>query len=233
MKVDTEIQNLSLLRIMEDQSTVVFLDANFFIPPDRSNMKVKAIEFGWYKVKWLDPLFDSFPNLAIHETVYDELVQSNTKKYADEKKNNDPALLKVYYDADLTHYESRMLLTYINKLAVYSLYNPERDNAKDRGEVRSLSYMAVKRYLYFASNDDLPRRLIGGADKLQTGLDGMSFLCVYDVIYFLYKKDCYDNKALRILYKYLYHLTAYEKKTNPEWGVFIECMDALYLTTEE
>ena len=228
MKVNTDRPNSALLRIMEDQSTVLFLDANFFIPPDRSCMGVKPIAFSRHKEKWLDPIFDSFSNLAVHETVYDELVQRNTKEYVDEKINKIPELLRIYYDAELTDYERKLLRTYINKLAVHSLYIPENDNAKDRGEVRSLSYMAVKRYLYFAANDDLPRRLIEEADKLRTGLDGMSFLHVYDMIYFLYKKNCYDNKALRTLYKYLYRLTDREKTMNPEWSTFLECMDALY-----
>ena len=51
---------------------------------------------------------------------------------------------------------------------------------------------------------------------------------MYELIYYLYKSGKYDNKALRILYKYQYYLTAGDKKSNPEWGTFIEEMDALY-----
>ena len=53
-----------------------------------------------------------------------------------------------------------MRKTYISKIAVHSLYNPTRDNAQDRGEVRSLSFMAVKQFLFLAANDALPVRLI-------------------------------------------------------------------------
>ncbi len=130
MKVDTGRQNPAFLSIMKNQRTIIFLDANFFIPPDRSHLGVKSIDFGWYKEKWLEPLFDSFINLGIHETVYAELVQSETKNYADGKKDSNPPLLKIYYDADLTNYERQLLSTYINKLSVYSLYNPDKDNTK-------------------------------------------------------------------------------------------------------
>lgn len=51
---------------------------------------------------------------------------------------------------------------------------------------------------------------------------------MYELIYYLYKTGRYDNKALRILYKYQYYLTAGDKRINPEWGCFVEQMDLLY-----
>ena len=88
--------------------------------------------------------------------------------------------------------------------------------------------MAVKQFLYFAANDALPVRLIKDATKLGTGLDDMQIVQMYELIYYLYKTGRYDNKALRILYKYQYYLTAGDKRINPEWGCFIEQMDLLY-----
>lgn len=117
---------------------------------------------------------------------------------------------------------------YVSKLAVHSQYDPLRDNAKDRGEVRSLSFMAVKQYLFFAANDALPVRLIKDADKLNTGLDDMGIVQMYELIYYLYKTGKYENKQLRLLYKYQYYLSSNDKRMNPEWGVFVEQMDLLY-----
>ena len=166
--------------------------------------------------------------MAIHESVYDELVADSVKKYADEQTSCIPPKLKIHYDSELSSLEEALRNTYINKIAVHSLYNPTRDNAKDRGEVRSLSFMAVKQFLYFAANDALPVRLIKDAAKLMTGLDDMQIVQMYELIYYLYKTGRYDNKALRILYKYQYYLTAGDKRINPEWGCFIEQMDLLY-----
>ena len=88
--------------------------------------------------------------------------------------------------------------------------------------------MAVKHFLFFAANDSLPVRLIKDAAKLGTGLDNMQVVQMYELIYYLYKKDKYDKKALRVLYKYQYYLTLGEKQLNPDWGNFIEQMDLLY-----
>lgn len=229
MKVDTKEVNPAFQSIIQNPGQKVFLDANFFIPPDRSEVaKVRAYSFTDFKECWLIPLLSEFAGLAIHESVYDELVADSIKEYADEQTSCIPSKLRIHYDSELSSSEEALRNTYINKIAVHSLYNPTRDNAKDRGEVRSLSFMAVKQFLYFAANDALPVRLIKDAAKLLTGLDDMQIVQMYELIYYLYKTGRYDNKALRILYKYQYYLTAGDKRINPEWGCFIEQMDLLY-----
>ncbi len=57
----------------------------------------------------------------------------------------------------------------------------------------------------------------------------MRLLQMFDVIFYLYRTGRYDNKGLRLLYKYQYHLTKREKTQNPEWGHFINKMNLLYL----
>lgn len=229
MKVDTKEVNPAFQSIIQNPGQKVFLDANFFIPPDRSEVaKVRAYSFTDFKECWLIPLLSEFAGLAIHESVYDELVADSIKEYADEQTSCIPSKLRIHYDSELSSSEEALRNTYINKIAVHSLYNPTRDNAKDRGEVRSLSFMAVKQFLYFAANDALPVRLIKDAAKLMTGLDDMQIVQMYELIYYLYKTGRYDNKALRILYKYQYYLTAGDKRINPEWGCFVEQMDLLY-----
>lgn len=229
MKVDTKEVNPAFQGIIQNPGQKVFLDANFFIPPDSSEVaKVRAYSFTDFKECWLIPLLSEFTGLAIHESVYDELVADSVKEYADEQTSCIPSKLRIHYDSELSGLEEALRNTYINKIAVHSLYNPTRDNAKDRGEVRSLSFMAVKQFLYFAANDALPVRLIKDAAKLLTGLDDMQIVQMYELIYYLYKTGRYDNKALRILYKYQYYLTAGDKRINPEWGCFVEQMDLLY-----
>jgi hypothetical protein len=173
-------------------------------------------------------LLSEFPNISIHESVYDELVEEKVKEYACEQANSNPKKINIHYDTELNPNELALMNYYIAKIAVHSLYEPSKDNAKDRGEVRSLSFMAVKQYIYFAANDALPVRLVKYADKLDTGLDSMGIVQMYELIYYLYKTGKYDNKALRSLYKYQYFLSAGDKRDNPEWGTFIEQMDRLY-----
>jgi len=229
MKVDIACTNSSFLSLIEKQDQIVFLDANFFIPPDRSSFNgIKPYRFDRYKEIWLEPLLAEFNGVSIHESVFDELVSIDIKTFADENANSNPKRLRVFHNSELSTNEKALMLTYIDKLAVHSQYDPDKDNAKDRGEVLSLSYMAAKNYLYFAANDDLPIRLIKDADKLNTGLDDMGVIQMYELIYFLHKTNKYDSKSLRQLYKYQYHLTDREKRQNPEWGNFIQLMDELY-----
>ena len=91
-----------------------------------------------------------------------------------------------------------------------------------------MAFMAVKQFLFFAANDALPVRLIKNAKELKTGLDDMQIVQMYELIYYLYKTNNYDKKPLRTLYKYQYYLTSGDKRTNPDWGNFIEQMDSLY-----
>ena len=226
MRVDTKRKNFALLKLIADPSATVFLDANILIPPDRSRIGVKPFDFEEYRQYWLEPLFEIFSGLAVHESVRAEFVDLRVNAFAKEKESEHK--LTEHFTSSLTPEEFECFNSRVGMLAQFSEYSPERDNKKDRGEILSLSYMATKKYLYFAANDDLPRRLIEDAEKLNTGLDDMEFLHSFDVIYYLAHTGKYDKKGLRILYKYLYYLTPSEKRTNPSWDDFIHQMDELY-----
>ena len=109
MRVDVEKKNPALESLFTDPEQTIFLDANFFIPPDRSRMGTKPIPFLKFCEIWLDPIFDAFPNLAIHESVYHELVADAVKKYADERQSESPSHLRVYKDAELNEAEQALM----------------------------------------------------------------------------------------------------------------------------
>ncbi len=230
MRIDIDNSNPAFIMMTQNPEQVFFLDANIFIPPDRSGIskKIGTFRFEDYKDGFLEPLLCEFTNLAIHETVYNEIVADSVKEYVDSSIGSTPSKICVHYDRNLTDEEKALLQLFLNKLSIHSQYDPVADNAKDRGEVRSLSYMAVKKYLYFAANDALPIRLIKNAEELRTSLDDLGVIQPYELIYYLYKQNKYDNKVLRILYKYLYYLTARDKAENPDWGTFVERMSLLY-----
>ncbi len=53
MKADIEVVNPAFQSIMQNPNQKVFLDANFFIPPDRSEMaKVRAYSFTDFKYQY-------------------------------------------------------------------------------------------------------------------------------------------------------------------------------------
>lgn len=227
MKIDVTTSNPALVSIIQDPSQIITLDANFLIPPNRSQAKV-VISFKQFQEIWLDPIFSAFPNLAIHESVYDELVKESPKNYVDAKYNDVPPGILIHKDSLLSEVEKLLRDTIESKIAPLTKYEPLLDNKHDRGEVKSLSYIAVKGLLYFAAHDNNALQLVEKSKLWSTGLDSVQAIKMYELIFYLHTKGLSNKKALRALYKYQYHLTDYEQKTNPEWGDFILAMEKLY-----
>lgn len=101
MRVDTKDINPAFLDIIRNPAQRIFLDANFFIPPDRSKVaKVKSYSFEDFKEKWLVPLLSEFTNLSIHESVYDELVEEKVKYFATKQTDMTSPRLEIHYDSE-------------------------------------------------------------------------------------------------------------------------------------
>lgn len=228
MKVNVTSSNPGLKSIFKNPDQIITMDANFLIPPDRSKHAKHSFGFPKFKEVWLDPIFEAFPNLAIHEAVYDELVIPSVQSYIDGHINSTPRRLVVHQDEALTPEEKVLRDSIEEKIFPLTNYEPLLDNKEDRGEVKSLAFIAVKELLYFAAHDSNAIQLVEKAEKWTTGLDNVQAIKMYELIYYLSKLDIGDKKALRILYKYQYRLTPKEKQHNPEWGQFTEGMDTLY-----
>jgi len=228
MKIDLTSSNLALESIFINPNQLITLDANVLIPPDRSRYTRRSFDFQIFQRIWLEPIFEAFPNLAIHEAVYDELVLPSVKAYIDTHINNIHPRLSIHKDSSLTPEEHIIRDSIEEKIYPLTKYDPMLDNKDDRGEVKSLAYIAVKGLLYFVAHDSNAIQLIEKAEEWATGLDNVKAIKIYELIFYLYKTNKSDKKGLRLLYKYQYHLTKHEKKTNPEWDQFIEAMEALY-----
>ena len=229
MKVNLKEANSSLISIFDNPNQIITLDANFLIPPDRSKItKVRGFDFPLFRKIWLDPIFAAFSMIAIHEAVYDELVIETLRNYVETLKNEDPPKIIIHTDSSLTAVEKILRDSIENKIYPHTNYDPNLDNKDDRGEVKSLSYIAVKGLLYFAAHDNNALQLIEKADQWSTGLDNVKAIHMYELIYFLYSNNFGDKSSLRMLYKYQYYLTDQEKRKNLEWGEFIKAMDVLY-----
>ncbi|NMA31259.1 MAG: hypothetical protein GX941_05580 [Candidatus Methanofastidiosa archaeon] len=229
MRIDSTSPNPALVSIFSRPDQTITLDANILIPPDRSRYAKRSFDFPLFRKIWLEPIFTAFSNLAIHEAVYDELVLTPLRCYIQSMIDNIPSRLNIHKDSDLTA-EEKVLRDFIEaKIFPLTNYDPLFDNKDDRGEVKSLAYIAVKGLLYFAAHDTNAVQLVEKAEEWSTGLDNVQAIKMHELIYYLYKTNIGDKKSLRMLYKYQYYLTQHEKKTNPEWSQFIEEMDALYL----
>jgi len=228
MNVELTNPNPALDSLFKNPKQIITLDANFLIPPDRSALNARAFDFKTFQRIWLDPIFEVFPDFAIHEAVYNELILQSVKDYVDLKISAVPPQLIIHRDSSLSQAEQIIRDSIEEKIYPLTKYDPILNNKDDRGEIKSLSYIAVKGLLYFAAHDSNAIQLIEKAEKWETGLDNVQAIKMYEIIYYLFKTKTGDKKNLRILYKYQYHLTKTEKLKNPEWGQFIERMEFLY-----
>src|SRR6056297_3164788 len=101
MKVDLTHPNTALRSIYKNPKQIITLDANCLIPPDRSSLTRRTFRFQRYQEFWLDPIFSAFPNLAIHEAVYEELVSISLQRYVEEKINSNPPEIIIHQDSSL------------------------------------------------------------------------------------------------------------------------------------
>ncbi len=228
MKINLESPNPGFIRIIENPKQIITLDANFLIPPDRRSITKREIGFEQFKELWLDPIFSAFPNLAIHEAVYEELVGYSPQNYVDAKRDGNPPEIIIHTDSSLNEVEKVLRDAIESRISSHTKYEPLLDNRNDRGEVKSLSYIAVKGLSYFASNDHNAIQLIEKSEEWSTGLDNILAIKMYELTYYLHRNDLADKTAMKMLYKYQYYLTDREKSTNLNWGDFSSRMDGLY-----
>lgn len=228
--VNLQLKNDGLVSILKNSNQLFLIDANIFIPPDRSkeNKNIKPVDFEFYKKYWIEPFIDTFKPIGIHDAVYREFESNNIKALIENRKNDIPPSIYIYYDFHLNEQEQIVRATIESKISRYTNYNPTLDNRDDRGEVKSLSYIATKQLMYFCSHDSNAIRLVEDSEKLETSLEEVFTIKPYEVIYYFVKNGVGDADKLRAIYKYLYYLTKNDKNTNPSWGEFIEKIDGLY-----
>jgi hypothetical protein len=228
MKINVSAANPSLISILQNPNQIITLDANFLIPPNREKITTRKFEFQQFKKVWLDLIFSAFPLIAIHEAVYNELVNTSLREYVELLKSENPPRIIIHEDASLNGVEKILRDSIEEKIYPHTNYDPKINNKDDRGEVKSLSYIAVKGFLYFAAHDNNAIQLIEKAEQWSTGLDNVKAIQMYELIFYLYNKNQGDKDSLRMLYKYQYYLTDHEKRTNLEWSEFIRIMNTLY-----
>ncbi len=227
--VNTNDINNALVSIINNTTQTITVDANFFIPPDRSKELRNLPAFSYEKFRdiWILPLINTFSNIAIHEAVYNEIFGA-PRNLIDSLLQPTSRRLELLTDSALSELEKIIRNSIEMKIAPNTAYNPHINNKDDRGEVKSLAYIATKGLLYFCSHDNNAISLIDNADKLDTGLQGVYAVRTYEILYLILKLSDTDSCGLRALYKYLYFLTQRDKDCNPCWAEYIQQMDILY-----
>lgn len=178
MKVKLVEANPSLISILKNPNQIITLDANFLIPPNRTKITKRGF-FLQFKRVWLEPILTAFPLIAIHESVYDELVVANLREYVQALKDENPPRIIIHSDTTLNEVERILRDSIEEKIYPHTNYDPKLNNKDDRGEVKSLSYIAVKGLLYFAAHDNNALQLIEKAEEWSTGLDNVKAIQMY------------------------------------------------------
>lgn len=230
MQIDLSQPNPAFSSLLTTPTELIAVDANFFLPPDRTNLKARtAYSFEQFRDIWIAPLHQLLPNLAIHEAVLAELVDERPHQFAQALiESGIPPQLKLLRDSDLSPIEQAMRQTMELQIAPFTNFDPSRNNKDDRGEVKTLAHMAVKGYTFFVTNDANALRLIERADQLGTSLDALKTLHFYEGIYLLFRNGAMQLADAKNLYRYLYYMTKRERDGNPAWGDFCGGMDKLY-----
>ena len=232
MRVDTQNLNSAFVFLIQDYAQILPVDANFFIRFDRTKTIRGAlpIPFSSFKKFWLNPLLLTFPYLAVHQAVLDELVNDSSKTFV--RAEIDAGRLILLEDKEFDEDKEIYRKSIEKAIAAETAYEPELDNADDRGEVKSLAYIATKLLNYFCSHDSRALRLLGSPLKEAIGLSGVGSIQIYELLYYLRRLCMVDPgdgvKGLKMIYKYMYYATTTERQLNPEWGQFIERMDVMY-----
>ncbi|MFA6844465.1 MAG: hypothetical protein WCR02_01935 [Sphaerochaetaceae bacterium] len=223
-------RNTAFAGLLESKGKELLLDANIFIPPDRSSSfsQYHPLSFIDYCEIWLTPLFNTFTGVAIHSAVYQEIVKIEQKAFVDQLIKDNK--LAVVNDSMLDSREKTFRDTIETKLIHTGLlfYDSQQNNKKDRGEVKTLSYAAAKGIHLFSTYDHVPVELVTHSEKLQTGLDSISIIYGFELIHALTKLPNSNKSGLRKLYKDLYYFSPQEKKSNPNWEFFLKLLDSFY-----
>ncbi|MFA7118927.1 MAG: hypothetical protein WC159_09160 [Sphaerochaetaceae bacterium] len=79
-------RNTAFAGLLESKGKELLLDANLFIPTDRSSCfpQYHPLSFTNYCEIWLTPLFNTFTGVAIHSAVYLEIVKIEQKAFVDQ-----------------------------------------------------------------------------------------------------------------------------------------------------
>lgn len=175
----------------------ILFDANIFMVGISDRVSDKNCSFDNIKKLYIEPLFESFTDIYIHNEVYKEL------------DNDSRAFVDVYMDRNVTLVNEEGLYgkdprytTIFNNIARHELVNYVRGRSKDRGEVYSLAYAAYHNMNYFCSKeimvDNVAREL---KDLKNVDIITFDIILLSAYVYYARRNDNSNSKGLKSMYK--------------------------------
>lgn len=209
-------------KFLESHPRVLIGDANFFIPLNRIVKGNKqGISFQKHKSILLDPFIEMIELLYVHQSVYDEIENIEIKEFID---SNDKII--IVSEEDLKPVEKRSFRTIENVVSSYTNYKPTSGCFKDKGEVHSIAYAATNNIDFFITIDQGAISLFDNTN-VKKYVNELDVINLYEIIYFLYINN-EPKQNLRNVYRYMYHSSERDHKTNPSWEEFITLFGNYY-----
>lgn len=179
----------------------VLFDANIFMVGIENRGSDKNCSFDNMKKLFIEPLFQSFTNILIHEEVYKEL-DEDARNYIDSYIGKNVSIV-----SENSLYGSDPLYTTIfNNISSHSLVRYSRGKSKDRGEVYSLAYAAYHGINYFCSREIMVDNVAHDLSDLQNvKIITFDIVLLQAYVYYANRNDTTNNKALKAVYKKYCH----------------------------
>lgn len=175
----------------------ILFDANIFMVGISERASDKNCSFENMKKLYIEPLFESFTDIYIHEKVYQEL-DDESRAFVDSYMGKN---VQVVSEGDLYGLDPRYT-TIFNNIAGHELVRYTRGRAKDCGEVYSLAYAAYHKMNYFCSKEIMVDYVAQELEDLKD-VDIITFdiILLSAYVYYAHRNDNSNGKALKSMYK--------------------------------
>ena len=196
----------------------ILFDANIFMFGIDDRVSDKNCSFESMKEKFIEPLFDSYTDIYIHNEVYREL-DADAKALVDSYVGKNVTIV----DEDGLYGTDPRYTTIFNNIAKHELVNYSRGQSKDRGEVYSLAYAAYHNMNYFCSKEIMVDNVAHDLADLQD-IDVVTFdvILLTAFVYYAKKGDNSHSKGLKAMYKRYCADVIKRHKLPPTLGEYIK-----------
>lgn len=196
----------------------ILFDANIFMVGIEDRVSDKNCSFESMKEKFIEPLFDSFTDIYIHNEVYREL-DADAKVLVDSYVGKNVTIV----DEEGLYGTDPRYTTIFNNIAKHELVNYSRGQSKDRGEVYSLAYAAYHNMNYFCSKEIMVDNVAHDLADLQD-IDVVTFdvILLTAFVYYAKKGDNSHSKGLKAMYKRYCADVIKRHKLPPTLGEYIK-----------
>lgn len=201
--------------ILKCNNSEIFLDTNFFIPPD-------GINYDDFQKYWVEFLLSHINGFKIHESVNNELIPGTKAK--DLTRD-----IPVCCNSSLTIEEKYKYDLFYAKISEYINVGGKTKN-KNSGEVETLAYMCTKNAKTIISRD---KDVILNLNQINencivSNINGkITIIHFYELIFYIHinQKDKGVRKFLKVLYKKYYPNGVEDHKC---YADFIQIMKKVY-----